>query len=387
MATLTKTVQIKVITTDPAIARTIDAFTDGMNFVSEVVCGFGKPKGSMAVQQLVYSDLRTRFGLKSQMACNAVRQVCGAYLTLREQVKIGQVEWQQLTFRPTAMTASYHRDFTITDTTLGITTLDGRKSYPLKMYDRARKFFDGSWTFGASKLVKHRNGQYYFHLCCEKEVDQKQIAEATTFMGVDVGQNYLAVASTTDMKCQFSCGGKAKSLRRVYSQMRKRLQLKGTRSAMRVLRNLAERETRLMTAINHDISKRLVAFAVQNKVDAIGLEDLTGIRTKTKRPKDDRYTHHSWAFFQLQQFITYKALEHGIGVVYVDPRYTSQTCPRCSHISKNNRHGRSFRCECCGYDLHADLVGARNIESRARDSRYTCELQGRLSTAQTEPIR
>ncbi len=385
MATLTKPVQIKVITDDPALDRTIRAFTDGMNFVSGIIFGFGKPKGSNAVQHQVYGDLRNRYGLKSQMACNAVRQVVGPYLALREQITIGQTVWQQLTFRPTAMTSSYHRDFTITETTLGITTLDGRKSYPLKMYDRARKFFDGSWTFGASKLVRHRNGQYYFHLCCEKEVSLKPIEKATTFMGVDVGQNYLAVTSTTDQKCRFICGGAAKNLHRVYSQMRKRLQQKGTRSAMRVLKNLSGREQRLMTAINHDVSRNLVAFAVQNRVDVIGLEDLTGIRTHTKQPRDDRYTHHSWAFFQLQQFITYKALEHGIGVLSVDPRYTSQTCPRCSHISKNNRHGRSFRCECCRYDLHADLIGARNIESRARDSRYTCELQGRLSTAHTEP--
>lgn len=385
MATLTKTIQIRVLTTDPVLAETIEVFTDGLNFVSGVVYGLGKPKGSNAVQQMVYSDLREKLGLKSQMACNAVRQTVGAYRTLREQVHIGQSEWQNLRFRPTSMTVSYGRDFGISESELSISTINGRKKYPIQMYDRARKFFDGSWTFGASKLVRHKNGKYYFHLCCEKEIDQKTIEEASTFMGIDVGQNYLAVASTTDRKCQFSCGGKAKSLRRVYSQMRTRLQKKGTRSAMRVLKNLAEREQRLMTAINHNVSKRLVAFAKQNQVNIIGLEDLTGIRTKTKRPKEDRYVHHSWAFFQLQQFVTYKALEQGIGVMYVDPRYTSQTCPRCSHISKNNRHGRSFHCECCGYDLHSDLIGARNIEARARDSRYTCELQGRVSTARTEP--
>lgn len=385
MATLTKTIQIRVITTDPVLAETVEVFTNGLNFVSDVVYGLGKPKGSNAVQQMVYGDLREKLGLKSQMACNAVRQTVGAYRTLREQIKIGQSEWQNLRFRPTSMTVSYGRDFGISETELSISTLDGRRKYPVQMYDRARKFFDGSWIFGASKLVRRKNGQYFFHLCCEKEVDLKQIEHSQTFMGVDVGQNHLAVASTTDRQCSFHCGGKAKSNRRVYSQMRKRLQIKGTRSAMRVLKNLAGREQRLMTAINHDVSKQIVAFAVQNRVDMIGLEDLTGIRTNTKRRKDDRYVHHSWAFYQLQQFITYKALEQGIGVVYVDPRYTSQTCPRCNHISKNNRHGRSFHCECCGYDLHADLIGARNIESRARDSRYTCELQGCLSTARTEP--
>lgn len=194
-------------------------------------------------------------------------------------------------------------------------------------------------------------------------------------MGVDVGQNFLAVASTTDRKCRFFCGGKARDLRNIYSTMRKRLQSKGTRSAKRMLKHLSGRERRLMTDMNHRISKEIVEFAVQNKVDVIGLEDLSGVRDRTETSKKQRYTHH-WAFFELQSFIEYKAREKGISTVYVDPAYTSQTCPRCNHISKNNRRRRSFVCECCGHSLHADLIGARNIESRARTYRYNLEVQG-----------
>ncbi|WP_246589273.1 transposase [Methanofollis formosanus] len=196
------------------------------------------------------------------------------------------------------------------------------------------------------------------------------------FHGVDVGQNFLAVASTTDKKCRFFCGGKAKDLRNIYSTMRKRLQSKGTRSAKRMLKHLSGRERRLMTDMNHRVSKEIVEFAVQNNVDVIGLEDLSGIRDRTETSKKQRYTHHSWAFFELQSFIEYKAGEKGISTVYVDPAYTSQTCPQCNHISKNNRHRKSFVCECCGHSLHADLIGARNIESRARTYRYTLEVQG-----------
>ncbi|MDD4255357.1 MAG: transposase, partial [Methanofollis sp.] len=213
-------------------------------------------------------------------------------------------------------------------------------------------------------------------LCCEKDVETREVTESSTFMGVDVGQNFLAVASTTDKKCRFFCGGKAKDLRNIYSTMRKRLQSKGTRSAKRMLKHLSGRERRLMTDMNHRVSKEIVRFAVQNKVDVIGLEDLTGIRDRTETSKKQRGTHHSWTFFELQSFIEYKAREKGISTVYVDPAYTSQTCPRCNHISKNNRNGRSFVCECCGHSLHADLIGARNIESRARTYRYTLEVQG-----------
>lgn len=373
----TKTIILKVARPDyDLLDRTVQVYTDGMNYVSEVVYTLGKPKGSAALQKIVYPELRGQIGLKSQMACNVVRQVTGTYQMLHSQVKRQKSLWQKITYAPTSMTFSFGRDFTINGDILGLTTLEGRRKYRFYRYPHMEQYLDGSWKFGASKLVKHKDGEYYFHLCCEKEVETRKVTESSTFMGVDVGQNFLAVASTTDKKCRFLCGGRAKDLRNVYMNMRKRLQSKGTQSAKRMLKHLSGRERRLMTDMNHKVSKEIIEFAVQNGVDVIGLEDLTGIRDRTKTSKKQRYTHHSWAFFELQSFIEYKARVKGISTIYVDPAYTSQTCPRCNHISKNNRSGRSFVCECCGYTLHADLIGARNIESRARAFRYTLEAQG-----------
>ena len=87
----------------------------------------------------------------------------------------------------------------------------------------------------------------------------------------------------------------------------------GTRSSMKLLRNLAGRETRFMTAVNHKVSKDLIEFAVDNGVSVIGMEDLTGIRERTenKVSKEFRYEHSSWAFRQLQAFVEYKAKEAG----------------------------------------------------------------------------
>lgn len=51
----------------------------------------------------------------------------------------------------------------------------------------------------------------------------------------------------------------------------------------------------------------------------------------------------------------------GFKVNYVNPAYTSQTCPECGKVDKRNRCGSEFRCVVCGYSAHADLVGALNI--------------------------
>lgn len=58
---------------------------------------------------------------------------------------------------------------------------------------------------------------------------------------------------------------------------------------------------------------------------------------------------------------------HGFDFMQVDPAYTSQTCPVCSLIDANSRHGKSFKCTCCGYKDDADHVGSINIKARATD--------------------
>lgn len=73
------------------------------------------------------------------------------------------------------------------------------------------------------------------------------------------------------------------------------------------------------------------------------------------------------SFAELHSFIDYKALLNGGLAVKVLADYRSQSCPKCGHTSRENRpnKGLDFQCQCCGYKLHADLVGARNIALRA----------------------
>jgi IS605 OrfB family transposase len=379
---LAKTVILKLDSPDDNLREMLSIFSQGMNYASQVVFANGEPMGSGRIQKLSYGHLRNELGLKSQMSCNVARQVSGAYKTLQDQIKQDKAKWQLLDFAPTSATFSFERDFGFSKDTLNITTLAGRRKYKLLNYSYAQKYFDGSWKYSASKLCMHKDVSYYFHLACEKDIPDKLVTDASTFMGVDVGMNCL-VASTTDKKCKFFAGGEIKNHRNVRKTERRRLQKAGgrylgTRSSMRLLGKLSGRETRFMTAVNHTVSRRLIEFALENEVSVIGMEDLTHIRERTNVSKELRYEHSSWAFRQLQGFVEYKAHEAGIGVIYVHPSYTSQTCPRCNHISQNNRTGVDFSCEKCGYETHADRVGAMNIEHRTRDLRYIFESQGGL---------
>ena len=60
---------------------------------------------------------------------------------------------------------------------------------------------------------------------------------------------------------------------------------------------------------------------------------------KGKRGLNRSITLQSWGFFF--QLLEYKLQERGGRLVKVDPKFTSQTCNRCGHISKENRKVQS----------------------------------------------
>jgi IS605 OrfB family transposase len=125
------------------------------------------------------------------------------------------------------------------------------------------------------------------------------------------------------------------------------------------LKALSGKEKRFCRDVNHVIAKALVN---EPGVKVYVLEDLSGIRKKRKGKFLNKLIGN-WPFYQLEQFLTYKAEASGIEVAFTDARYTSQKCSRCSYINRKNRYGSSFRCLRCGYEDHADLNAAKNIRN------------------------
>ncbi|HEV2667184.1 MAG TPA: transposase [Blastocatellia bacterium] len=137
------------------------------------------------------------------------------------------------------------------------------------------------------------------------------------------------------------------------------------KSIRRKLNSLSGREARFRRDTNHVISKQLIEKATDTN-RGIAVEELKGIRERTRFRKNQRAKMSGWSFYQLRAFIEYKAAIAGIPVVAVDPQYTSQMCSQCGHIEKANRKSQSeFQCRRCGFETHADHNGALNIRARA----------------------
>ncbi len=80
-----------------------------------------------------------------------------------------------------------------------------------------------------------------------------------------------------------------------------------------------------------------------------------------------RARHSNWAFYQLRQYITYKAILSGVRVRAVDARNTSRMCSECGYTDKANRPTQSlFLCKSCKFSALADYNAALNIRVRAR---------------------
>jgi putative transposase len=70
-----------------------------------------------------------------------------------------------------------------------------------------------------------------------------------------------------------------------------------------------------------------------------------------------------WAEFRRQ--LEYKVQWSGGMLLAVPPHHTSQTCPDCGQVAKENRKTQAFfKCVACGYTNNADLVGAINVIER-----------------------
>jgi putative transposase len=118
--------------------------------------------------------------------------------------------------------------------------------------------------------------------------------------------------------------------------------------------------------ISTEISKNHAIIIIEDlKVShmsrsAKGNEKEPGKNVKKKSNLNRSILDQGWYEFRRQ--LLYKQQWRGGKVIVVPPYYTSQECPACHHVCKDNRKTQSlFQCVKCNYIEHADLVGAKNI--------------------------
>jgi putative transposase len=342
-------------------ARKLSATMQAFNAAADWLAGEAfrlKTANKVELQQLYYNQLREDFGISSQMAVRCIAQVCEAYnrdKSIRPRFKkYASIPYDQrlMSFKGSGR--------------VSLLTLEGRTIVPVIMGKCQSERFKGK--HGQCDLVKRRDGKWFLLVTIDAP-DGAPIA-SRDFIGVDFGVVNLAV----DSDGETHQGDEVERTRKHYGKVKRSLQRKATKqkrggkralNVKRKLKALSGRERRFKANTNHTIAKKIVAKATDTG-RGVAIEDLEGIRNRTRFRRKQRDRMSKWAFAELREYMEYKAALSGVKVQAVDPRNTSKRCPECNHVSGKNRIRRDvFQCDECGYFNHADIVGAKNIRSGA----------------------
>ncbi len=262
---------------------------------------------------------------------------------------------------------------------LSFPTIQGDKRVPIVVASKhwepiLEQTLAGDVEKGSIKLVHHRR-HWYAYMSVTVDVPERQ---AQKRVGVDRGQNNIAVVAPSLGFGKFHRGKEVMHRRRYFQKRRKQLQ---EAKKFRALKKWNKKEQRWMEAVNHTISRRIVRFAQFHEAD-VAIEDLEGCRDtmlakrgalsaqqSKKNRVDAGQSRHSWSFYSLEQKLDYKLAISGLKLVKVPAPYTSKSCSTCGTIG--HRHKHDFNCP-HGHYHNADLNASHNI---AQWEGFSCSLE------------
>lgn len=337
----------------------VTAFREGCQFVSYRLATESLRPNADALRRATYYSL---VGLPSQMRCNVCRVVAGAWKSWYSRGSKGNPP----EFRGPMAQYNHGRDWSLFPNLVSIRTLRRRVRLGFKTsgmgLDRLRQATECK-GLGGARLIRRKKGWF---LDITVKLPDPSILAPVTPIGVDRGILFMAAARAPGARPLMIHGKEVRHNRSRYEQARKRLQWKGTRSARRLLKQMFGREKRFVLNKARVAAKRVCMYALTFRSPVLALENLEGIRedlhcTSLQHGKRYRHLLDTWAYRILERCIVEKAQHWGIPVEFVDPAFTSRTCPRCGDAREENRIGPRFRCRYCGYRNHSDVVGATNL--------------------------
>jgi IS605 OrfB family transposase len=350
------TAQIKLLPSEEqaeSLLRTLERANEACQHISDYAHESGE-HSKYKLQEAIYHEVREGFNLSAQMTVRALGKVADAYKTNPDAHNQFDIRGG---FPYDSRILSFYTD----RQEVSIWTLGGREQIEYEVGENHRALLEQDK--GEADLI-YRDGTFFLLVSCQMptaNMSDEDVEAIDGYLGIDRGVNNIATTSDGDNWTSEEVDNR----RQWYQDRRDTLQSVGTRSAKRRLQKLSGKQSRFQRDTNHTISKRIVSKA-KARSSAVVLEDLSGIIERTTVRRQQRARRSNWSFYQLRQFIEYKARIAGVPVVTVDPAYTSQTCSECGHCDRKNRNGSDFECRECGHSMGADKNAARNIAARAK---------------------
>ena len=235
------------------------------------------------------------------------------------------------------------------------------------------EFWDSRPLEGTIKNVTvSRQGQHWF-VALQVELDvPAPVHPSMAEVGIDLGIATFAATSAGELHPPLNAYRRVEKKK---ARLQRRLagMVKYSCNWKKQQRRIAQLDIRIANC-RHDFLHQLSTQTSKNHA-VIVIEDLQvrnmsrsakgtveepGKNVAQKAGLNKAILDQGWGMFR--HMLEYKQHWRGGEVIAVNPRYTSQTCPECGHVAKENRVQQAlFSCVACGYTYHADVVAAKNI--------------------------
>jgi IS605 OrfB family transposase len=237
------------------------------------------------------------------------------------------------------------------------------------------KYFNSRLFDGKPKNItlSYQNGHWYASVQVEEMIETKPTQ--TSIVGIDLGVKRLFTDSNGFyVKPNNQTKTYEAKLAKLQRQLAKKVKFsnnwkKHKEKINKIHSKIARSRTDHLQFISTQLSKRHAMIVVEDlKVknmskSARGNSEKHGKQVKQKSGLNKAILDKGWGMFV--NMLEYKQAWSGGEVLKVDPKYTSQTCPVCSHVSKENRQSQAvFECVDCGHKDNADRIGAQNVLER-----------------------
>ena len=216
------------------------------------------------------------------------------------------------------------------------------------------------------------------------DYEEKQI------FGVDVNtkHNIFALSNYETQKVD------KKLVKKIVREKKKLKEIQSQRNKLKLPKEYSKRQKRIQDKINKQVAYlqnyacHLLLKNHENSV--LVMENLErGLKKcKINNKQYEEELNYNDLFsllkiYSMKDTVIRMSGNYNVNVVLVNPDFTSQMCPKCGHISKNNRKSQeTFCCEKCNHKNNADINAAKNIKGRFTNQKFREELQKEVADTQ-----
>lgn len=255
----------------------------------------------------------------------------------------------------------------------------GLRSYNVKLDKNRIKFpflsIKIKDTIGLKNItcgtIKKKNGKYYVSIVI-KIKQEAIVSQEGDRIGIDLGVRHLMALSNGSF---IDYPNDILNLIKHIDYLNKQLKNKEKESGK--YRKTKEKINRLWLKLirkRHDFQHKITT-ELTKRYKYIAVEDLNIQRMMKSSLYRKMIMYQGWS--QIIKMLEYKSIQDGGTLVKVDPAFTSQTCPVCNHVSKENRKTQQkFKCVRCGYKENADIVASNNILKKSCGPQASSRLKG-----------